>query len=603
MTTTRDHISDINNNKYKGSEFRLSGQEYLWQHVSQSLNPNAGMTLIIGETGTGKTFWYHKLQNELEHTETIACQRNLNLMSLIKQFACMFSTSVPLGPHAVIDQTKIILSTLSLPHTTYLLIDDATWLSSDAVNFLLHLSQHSQAHGLHIILFGTTQLLQRMTLANVNHIHIHEIALRNMNIKEIEAFISHVYVIQQPLDLSMVRRIHQASGGAPRETMKLVKDTWDSLSHPVPITLSETNNSHIGYTPMHNNKPTDTLNNRSIKNFIKITISLVLFCMIAFLISLKKTTKNHLDFFSNTPPTKQLTTIPPSTTPTTIQEPTATAQHLILEASDDATTFYPSEREAPSALQDSIAPTDHTPDSLSSLPLDTNTTPLTTTELDTPAQEQPVALTTSNAFEHNTEADDRITAFFKERADNLSETTQQIARDPDINSSIEDNIQLSADNTPTEISKTIPIDTSSIETAPTETTFLDAASIDTTPKPSSTKDDIKQHPLQHSKSTNENTTNSSLDWLEGNGYAIQIGLAPESNTRKLAQIKEAIQDHKNSHIVCVTRKQRTCLLLLGPYNKEEAKNTLKSLPASLIKEQLPWIRTLDSIRNEQKNDA
>lgn len=302
MAIDIDHILTAQEQDYQKDECRLSGRTYLWQHVSQSLNPSAGMTLIIGESGSGKSFWYQKLQQELPNHDTIICQRNLSLMSLIKQLSCLFSTPVPLGPHSIVDQAKIVLSKLAFKETHYLLIDDATWLSGDALTFLIYLSQYNTSHGLNIFLFGTPQLLQRTTQANTLNLYIHEIILRGMDMKETEAFIHETYHTNEALDPIMVRRIHQASGGAPREIMKLVKDSWHALFRPVTFTEFR---SESGQLATQNTEPSLTIQSTPTKRLTKIVSSLLLFALAAALMFIKQLAINPLNDFFNPKTTAQ----------------------------------------------------------------------------------------------------------------------------------------------------------------------------------------------------------------------------------------------------------------------------------------------------------
>lgn len=215
----------------KAQECHLSGQHYIWQLVPQSLNPKAGLTLIIGNSGSGKTFWHQRLQQSLAHCESISCQRNVNLMNLIKQFSYLYGTQPPLGPQSIEEQAQAILAHLPAAPQRYLLIDDANWLTRESLTWLLHLAKHYEEHHLSIILFGPKLLLQRVNSLNAAHtqIHTHEVHLRPLNAEEIEAFVKQTYVIHQPIAASVLRRIQHASGGSPREVMKLVQDNWSSI--------------------------------------------------------------------------------------------------------------------------------------------------------------------------------------------------------------------------------------------------------------------------------------------------------------------------------------------------------------------------------------
>lgn len=272
-------------------ECRLSGQLYFWQHVSQSLNPKAGMTLVLGENGAGKTFWYNKLQQDLPAVSTIVCQRNLTLMNLIKQFSCLYATSVPIGPHSIQEQVKLVIENFVLPKEQYLLIDDASNLSGEILSFLITLSEYHQQHNLHIILFGSSSLVQKISVANINNAYIHEIVLRPMDIKEIEAFIYTTFHTSEKIDLIMLRRIHQASGGLPKETMNLVRDSWHSLFRPQPFVLSE-DVSHLkkDFIPQ-----TSKEKNKKIR--LKVLISLLSFAVIISLVFIKYINiEDHKDF-------------------------------------------------------------------------------------------------------------------------------------------------------------------------------------------------------------------------------------------------------------------------------------------------------------------
>ena len=211
------------------TQCRFSGHNYIWQHVIQSVNPQAGMTIILGDNGSGKSFWYHKLQQAYPAHHAIACHRNTHLMNILKQFAHFFHTPVMMGPHTVEEHAQKILDTLDVKADHYLIIDDAHWLSDEALSLLVFLTQHMALHSLRIILLGNTSLTQRLKRVNTANCYMHEIVLRPMSLKECELFIYETYQTSQDIDPVMIKRIHQATGGFPGETMKLIKDYWGEL--------------------------------------------------------------------------------------------------------------------------------------------------------------------------------------------------------------------------------------------------------------------------------------------------------------------------------------------------------------------------------------
>jgi len=211
------------------TQCRFSGHNYIWQHVIQSVNPQAGMTIILGDNGSGKSFWYHKLQHAYPAHHAIACHRNTHLMNILKQFAHFFHTPVMMGPHTVEEHAQKILDSLHLKTDHYLIIDDAHWLSDEALSLLVFLTQHIASHSLRIILLGNPSLMQRLKRVNTANCYMHEITLRPMSLKESELFIYETYQTSQDIDPLMMKRIHQATGGFPAETMKLIKDYWGEL--------------------------------------------------------------------------------------------------------------------------------------------------------------------------------------------------------------------------------------------------------------------------------------------------------------------------------------------------------------------------------------
>lgn len=515
MAIAIDHMLTAQGDEGHRDECLLSGRSYLWQHVSQSLNPQSGLTLIIGESGSGKSFWFHKLQQELNLTEAIVCKRNLSLMSLIKQFACLFQTPVPLGPHSVIDQAKIILSTLAFNEPHYLIIDNATWLSSDALIFLLHISQHNLSHNLNIILLGTPQLLQRTIIANTDNLYIHEIMLRGMDIKEIEAFIYATYHTYEPLDSVMVRRIHQAGGGAPRETMKLVKDTWHTLFRAPIYNVTKNNNKPSGHGQSFQTSTQAQPSKKSIKSHVRIIISLILFALIALLMNLKNMNISTAQSSNTSSPIPQAQPPYQLDLPILVQEPAETNALIYLSSGDD----YIAEPELTN-----IGPQDLITPSL-----------LTPLDIDERASAHP--------------DDDDIDA-------------------------------------------PLPSGTTPLETTPSD---------DDITIPNTTPTYENAHPITPETPHNKTTTHS---WLEGDGYTVQLGVSPHSDTSILKNIEQSLSNTP-THRVCLVRKtQHVCLLLLGPFDgQSQATHALRQLPSSLIQQQKPWVRTLKSVRLELANES
>ena len=130
----------------------LSGRTYVWQHVLQAINPRAGMTLILGENGSGRTYWCHQLQKEYKHAYTMSCHRSTNIMNVLKQFAHFFDIPIQLEPLTVEEHVQQILSVLHVSQTYYVCIDNADWLSDDALDMLLRLAGYSEHYKIHIIL-------------------------------------------------------------------------------------------------------------------------------------------------------------------------------------------------------------------------------------------------------------------------------------------------------------------------------------------------------------------------------------------------------------------------------------------------------------------
>lgn len=217
---------------------RLSGKEYLWQHVSQALNPKAILTVIEGPQGAGKTFWYERLLLEWPSARSLAVSGEMPLPHFVKQITCFYDFQLPLGPKTPAEHARHFASQWKPGRTETLLVDDAHRLHSDVLLFLMHLSLDSRMYGLRVVLLGEHALLERMHSVRPEACYWHEVMLRPMSLHELDPFIHEVYGVQQPLDSLMLRRIHQATGGWPRRTMELIRESWQDLFMAAPASAS-----------------------------------------------------------------------------------------------------------------------------------------------------------------------------------------------------------------------------------------------------------------------------------------------------------------------------------------------------------------------------
>ncbi|MGB2987450.1 MAG: AAA family ATPase, partial [Phycisphaerae bacterium] len=205
-------------------EETLAAMEYESQH-------GRGISLLLGEAGTGKTLLIRTLLHRLDTSDHVAVLAWLpgEQVDLVRETAKGFGVSLPPSHHnarCVARLRRHLTYTRKANHRSVLIIDQAENLTPEAMTQLAALTdlQHDGERLLNIALVGqphVRSVLDDPQFAQISQQLYGEHILRPLTLPEAERYVQHRLRIAGAGDVSLfdqeaVALIHEASNGIPR---------------------------------------------------------------------------------------------------------------------------------------------------------------------------------------------------------------------------------------------------------------------------------------------------------------------------------------------------------------------------------------------------